>query len=206
MRVLAVFGIKIDKSLFGKCSKSALDSLGPITASFMTRSWSTNNELANIYGEGYFEPYDEVYLWNTEMAFSLVVLDPDDYCYKVRLGEVISVKHSELVRDYYIYDDEEFSISSKSNIKDVIYHAVVFGYALPENQDLIDLCIHDEDGEFIFHIADGFDRKIIKLPPLAIIIPEKDVDTVTRINNERFLAKAKEGLSDEAWERAFKSK
>ncbi|MDD2229995.1 MAG: hypothetical protein PHY48_11340 [Candidatus Cloacimonetes bacterium] len=145
---LAVIGIRVEKSLFGKCSKEDYDSLGARMADLMPFTPTRGRDLKNIYGEGYFKPYDVIELWNKTMHFSLHVLDAEKYCYNVELGQIVQTLSSE--------------------------YALIFGYSMPYNHDEMDINIHDEHGQFVFHIPDGHNRKIIKLPPLAIDIPQDD--------------------------------
>ncbi|MDP3012887.1 MAG: hypothetical protein Q8M92_01505 [Candidatus Subteraquimicrobiales bacterium] len=158
MRPMVIFGIRIEKELFGTCSKSAMDSSGARMADLVPYSSATDGEQVNIHGPGFFEPYDYLHLWNKDIDNLVIILEADKYCYNVMLGDIVKIG---------IQDER-------------VEHAIVFGYQLPSNHEEIDLQIHEEHGQFIFHVADGIKRKVIKLAPLAVFVPK---------NNQRLFCK-----------------
>jgi hypothetical protein len=169
---IALFGIRIEKDLFGKYDKTYGN---PQFADLLDRNPFPDPEnLVNVYGEGFFEPYTYCTLFNKDLFYRLIVLDAEKYCYKVKLGEIIVINRNSHVADFHINSNNMTDNHLEFHDKVDEDYAIVFGYSLPKNHEELDFCIHKENGQLLFYIPYGLTSEVIKFSPLAIIIPKSE--------------------------------
>lgn len=147
---LVIFGIKIEKSLFGKKPKSTNeDPVGAIIRGFSPLTSTLNKEeLDNYYGDGYFEPFNvvqmQVFPGYMELALDLFVLEVHEWYNKINLGDIVDTNNGK---------------------------AIVFGYELPENWEDLKLKVDTTAKKWAFTIVENGLVITVGLPPVAIAIP-----------------------------------
>ncbi len=145
-----LFGIKIEKSLFGKMPKSAIeDPARAIFKGLMPPSLNQEKEeMINFYGEGYFEPFDVVQMrifpGQVDLLTGLHLFDAKYWYERLVLGEIVDTNEGK---------------------------ALVFGYVLPENWGELQLKANPTQKRWEFTIIEDGALVHIGLPPVAISIP-----------------------------------